>query len=75
MMLLNHNNDQLGTKVLSVLQWHSHLGSNQQISNWTEDSLHKMKMMLETSQVPRASAFTYLGGESTTITLLKQNNP
>lgn len=51
MIPVNHNKDQHGTITLRVHQWHTYVGSNKQLSDWTSDPFDKRKIMLSTGNV------------------------
>lgn len=44
-MSINYNIDQHGMISTRVKQWHSYVGVDQQLTNWTQDALNKKKIL------------------------------
>lgn len=48
--LKNHSNEQHG-KICMLKKWHSCVGGNQQLSNWTSNPLHRKEIMPGTGKL------------------------
>lgn len=78
MMAVNHINVKHGPTMLMVQYWHSYLGGNQLVSNWTSGSLNNGKTISSTQYLVTYSVLMkswLLKGIYIATNLLNQHNP